>query len=117
MTLDEILKKAREGTVTIAEVTEHLKASPGLSKNKKQKLQTLLTSGFKNMEIDPDLPFSELSKEEFVAKFSKGVSPDKKDRLTSLQILNEMTSTLRRRGITTTNEFNEPLLSRFRGSS
>lgn len=109
MTLDEILKKAREGTVTIAEVTEHLKASPGLSKNKKQKLQTLLTSGFKNMEIDPDLPFSELSKEEFVAKFSKGVSPDKKDRLTSLQILNEMTSTLRRRGITTTNEFNEPL--------
>tara|TARA_Y100000114_G_scaffold22098_1_gene17859 strand:+ start:105 stop:1916 length:1812 start_codon:yes stop_codon:yes gene_type:complete len=109
MTLDEILKKAREGTVTIREVTEHLKASPGLSKNKKEKLQTLLNSGFKNMEIDPDLPFSELSKEEFVAKFSKDASPDKKGRLTSLQILNEMTSTFRRRGVTTTNEFNEPL--------
>jgi len=109
MTLDEILNKAREGTVTIREVTEHLKASPGLSKNKKEKLQTLLNSGFKNMEIDPDLPFSELSKEEFVAKFSKDASPDKKGRLTSLQILNEMTSTFRRRGVTTTNEFNEPL--------
>ena len=109
MTLDEILSKAREGTVTIREVTEHLKASPGLSKNKKEKLQTLLNSGFKNMEIDPDLPFSELSKEEFVAKFSKDASPDKKGRLTSLQILNEMTSTFRRRGVTTTNEFNEPL--------
>lgn len=109
MTFDEIAEKAREGTVTIREVTTHLKSSAGMSKNKKKKLQTLLNSGFEKMGIDPDLPFSALSRGENVALFSIEGSPDGKNRLTSLQVLNEIGKTFTRRGINPKNDFGEPL--------
>ena len=86
-----------------------MQSTPGLSKDKKKKLGTLLNSGFDNMGIDPNIPFSELSKAEFVEKFSPQASPDKVNRLTSLQILNEMSTTFKRRGVEPKNQFGEPL--------
>ena len=75
LSAEEIARKAKNNTLTMREALEYGIANPKTSQGKDSpavatRLKALLNTGLKQMGIDPDMPYSELSNPEVYKKFA-----------------------------------------------
>jgi hypothetical protein len=75
LSAEDIARKAKNNTLTMREALEYGIAHPITSTGKESKsaakrMQTLLNTGLNEMNIDPDMPFSELANPEIYKRFA-----------------------------------------------
>ena len=75
LSAEDIARRAKNNTLTFRDALEYGIAHPITSKGKESKaaatrMRTLLNTGLKQMNIDPDMPFSELANPEIYKRFA-----------------------------------------------
>ena len=82
----EFGKKAQAGTLTVEEAISYALTYGNPSENARKRIKAL-RSGFKNMGLDINMPYSDLKNTENLGLFNRELSPDKSNRFTNLQAL------------------------------
>ena len=82
----ELVEKLKAGTATVEEAIDFAKSRPTVSKGAKGRINALI-SGFKKMGLDITMPYKDLKSDDVLKLFTKEGSPDKSNRATNLQAL------------------------------
>jgi len=82
----EFGKKAQAGTLTVEEAISYALTYGNPSENARKRIKAL-RSGFKNMGLDINMPYSDLKNTENLGLFNRELSPDKSNRFYNLQAL------------------------------
>ena len=82
----EFVEKLKAGTATVEEAIDFAKSRPTVSKGAKGRINALI-SGFKKMGLDITMPYKDLKSDDVLKLFTKEGSPDKSNRATNLQAL------------------------------
>ena len=80
----EFVEKLKAGTATVEEAIDFAKSSPVVTEATKKRVGTLV-SGFKKMGLDITMPYKDLKNDDVAKLFTKEGSPDKANRASNLQ--------------------------------
>ena len=80
----EFVEKLKAGTATVEEAIDFAKSSPVVTEATKKRIGALV-SGFKKMGLDITMPYKDLKNDDVAPLFTKAGSPDKANRASNLQ--------------------------------
>ena len=89
----EFVEKLKAGTATVEEAIDFAKSRPKVNDSAKKRINALV-SGFKKMGLDITMPYKDLKSDDVLKLFTKEGSPDKSNRATNLQGLENSISDL-----------------------